>query len=240
MQILVRYGLIPQVVRCPIQADLDLQRGDAVLLRTSRGLELGTVLERVATRPPGLDLATTPAAGGTAGGVATLESPPPPAHGDSALRELATPVATVNHAGDRAQAAGGADAGDLHGETAEAASAAPAATGCQFERIATADDVARAKDLRLAAEGDFAKWQQRFGDWRLELELLDLEWTFDRSRLIVYVLGGRGAETTRLSLLAAAAGAGPIEVAPVSTEGLLAPEKSSGGGCSSGGCGCRK
>ena len=208
MHILVRYGLIPQVVRCPVEADLDLQRGDKVLLRTSRGLELATILESVATKTPelatGVTTAATPAASvassqptdGMAGGVATEESP--------------------------------------------LDSAAPAAPGCQFERVATAADVAHAVELRTAAEKDFAKWQQRFGDWKLQLELLDLEWTHDRGRLIVYVLGGRGAETTRLSLLAAAVGAGPIEVAPVSVDGLVAPKESSGGGCSSGGCGCRK
>ena len=69
------------------------------------------------------------------------------------------------------------------------------------------------------------------------MELLDLEWTLDRGKLVVYVLGGRGPDTTRLALLAAASGQASIEVQPVSTEGLV-PLERSGGGCGSGGCGC--
>ena len=65
----------------------------------------------------------------------------------------------------------------------------------------------------------------------------DLEWTLDRQKLVLYVLGGRGPDTTRLALQAAAAGLSVIEVQPVSAEGVV-PLPAAGGGCGSGGCGC--
>lgn len=103
---------------------------------------------------------------------------------------------------------------------------------------ASADDLAAARTLREAAQGDFDQWRQRIADWKLELELLDLEWTLDRQKLLLYVLGGRGPETTRLALLAAAAGLSVVEVQPVGAEGLVPVKASSGGGCGSGGGGC--
>ena len=46
------------------------------------------------------------------------------------------------------------------------------------------------------------------------MELIDLEWTLDKSKLILYVLNDRGPEATRLGLQAAAAGLGTVEVQP--------------------------
>ena len=71
---------------------------------------------------------------------------------------------------------------------------------------------------------------------RLDLQLIDLEWTLDRTKLILYVLNERGPDCTKLALQAAAAGLGLVEVQPVDENGLVAVEPS--GGCGSGGCGC--
>ncbi|MSR57339.1 MAG: hypothetical protein EXS05_06675 [Planctomycetaceae bacterium] len=103
-------------------------------------------------------------------------------------------------------------------------------------RVATSDDVAQHGSLRREAEADYAQWQRRINEWGLELELIDLEWTLDRQKLILYVLGGRGPDTTKLALQAAALGQAVIEVQPVSAEGVV-PLSTSGGGCGSGGCG---
>lgn len=105
----------------------------------------------------------------------------------------------------------------------------------QIVRIAVADDLAQRRDQLGECESHFARWQRRIADWRLQLELIDLEWTLDRGKLILYVLNDRGAECTKLALQAAAAGLGIIEVQPVNGGGLVAA--SQGGGCGSGGCG---
>lgn len=104
-------------------------------------------------------------------------------------------------------------------------------------RRATQADEVRHAELRREADESFAEWRGRIEEWRLELELLDLEWTLDRQKLVLYVLGGRGAETTKLALQAAAAGLAVVEVQPVSAEGPVALP-SGGGGCGSGDCGC--
>jgi hypothetical protein len=81
------------------------------------------------------------------------------------------------------------------------------------------------------------RWCARISDWRLNLELVDLEWTLDRQKLILYVLCERGPDSTKLALQAAAAGLGVIEVQPVSSTGLVTiPQSSCGSG--EGGCGC--
>ena len=82
---------------------------------------------------------------------------------------------------------------------------------------------------------EFLDWQQRLADWQLQLQLTDLEWTLDQQQIILYVLNGQDAETTRLALLAAAAGLGIIHVQPVAAEGVV--QATGGGGCGSGGCG---
>ncbi len=43
---LVRYGTTPEVARCLVDAEMELSRGDAVVVRTHRGEQLGTLLER--------------------------------------------------------------------------------------------------------------------------------------------------------------------------------------------------
>ncbi len=89
---------------------------------------------------------------------------------------------------------------------------------------------------RQKANGEFFDWQVRVSDWDLELQLIDLEWTLDGQSLILYVLNGQNAETTRLALLAAAAGLGIVHVQPVEADGIV--HQPSGGGCGSGGGGC--
>ena len=103
-------------------------------------------------------------------------------------------------------------------------------------RVATDDDLAAAAAAQQDCDAAFDAWCGRIGDWELDLQLVDMEWTLDRSRLILYVLNERGPDCTRLALQAAAAGLGIIEVQPIDAEGLVtAPD--TGGGCGSGGCG---
>ncbi|MFN9370472.1 MAG: PSP1 C-terminal domain-containing protein [Planctomycetaceae bacterium] len=182
--LLVRYGVSPDVGRFPCPLDATPGRGERVVLLTHRGEQVGVVLQHLPART----------------------SEPAPAGVE--------PV-DVNSADD----------------------SPPGSTGPTVLRIATADDLRHEDQLRSEAQALFPRWQQLFADWNLQLELLDLEWTFAREKLVIYVLGGRGPDTTRLALLAAAAGQGPIEVQPVTADGLV-PLERSGGGCGSGGCGC--
>ncbi len=104
-------------------------------------------------------------------------------------------------------------------------------------RRATPEDEAVYNQLRRDADDAFSPWQRRIQEWKLELELLDVEWTLDRQKLVLYVLGGRGAETTKLALQAAAAGLAVVEVQPVNADGPVPLAAGGGGGCGSGGCG---
>lgn len=164
---LVRYGAVPEVARFTGDLQAPPQRGQQVIVMTHRGLQLGTVLERI-KQPPG-----------------SSDGP----------------------------------------------------TEFQVERIATTDDLAASRELTLECEDAFAEWCARILQWNLNLELIDLEWTLDRQKLILYVLCERGPDSTKLALQAAAAGLGIVEVQPVSATGLVTPEPS-GGSCGSGGGGC--
>lgn len=103
-------------------------------------------------------------------------------------------------------------------------------------RVASPQDQIDAESLQQQARDEFGTWIKRIAAWGLELELIDLEWTLDRGKLILYVLNDRGPECTKLALQAAAAGLGPIEVQPVTAEGLVTLPQG-GGGCGSCGCG---
>lgn len=168
---LVRYGAVPEVARFAYQGDATLRRSDRVVVDSHRGLQLGTVLERL---KPSTKL--------------------DPSELDSRIDRLASPIDLADH-----------------------------------------------QSLVRDCEDAFAAWCTRIVQWDLKLELIDLEWTLDRQKLILYVLCERGPDSTKLALQAAAAGLGIIEVQPVSAEGpiQIAP---SGGGCGSGGdgggCGC--
>jgi cell fate regulator YaaT (PSP1 superfamily) len=104
-------------------------------------------------------------------------------------------------------------------------------------RAATAEDQRQHEALRQEAQSAFSGWRERIRAWGLDLELIDVEWTLDREKLVLYVLGGRGPDTTKLALQAAAEGLTVIEVQPVSADGVVSLP-SGGGGCGSGGCGC--
>ncbi|MCG6157071.1 hypothetical protein [Rubinisphaera margarita] len=106
----------------------------------------------------------------------------------------------------------------------------------RFVRRLSDDDQKRLTELREQADRDFPRWQQRIAQWKVAVELLDLEWTLDGERVMLYVLNERGPECTKLALMAAAAGLGIIEVVPVSPDGQRQPTSSGSGGCGSGGC----
>jgi cell fate regulator YaaT (PSP1 superfamily) len=105
----------------------------------------------------------------------------------------------------------------------------------QILRAQSDEDRRATQLLRSDCETQYDQWQARIRDWKLQLELIDLEWTLDHSKLILYVLNDRGPECTRLALQAAAAGLGVVEVQSVGADGLVPTE--SGHGCGSGGCG---
>jgi cell fate regulator YaaT (PSP1 superfamily) len=119
--------------------------------------------------------------------------------------------------------------GDQHASTDE--------TTQRVLRRASPEDEARHAELGHEARESFNEWQNRIADWKLDLDLIDLEWTLDRQKLVLYVLGGRGPDTTKLALQAAAAGLAVVEVQPVDANGPV-PVPAAGGGCGSGGCGC--
>jgi cell fate regulator YaaT (PSP1 superfamily) len=102
-------------------------------------------------------------------------------------------------------------------------------------RPATDDDEQTSATLKGECEREFDAWRGRIAKWDLQLELIDLEWTLDKSKLILYVLNDRGPECTKLALQAAAAGLGTVEVQPVGPDGPVV--ESQGGGCGSGHCG---
>lgn len=104
-------------------------------------------------------------------------------------------------------------------------------------RKATEEDLQTARTLSRECEAAFPEWCTRISQWQLNLELIDLEWTLDRGKLVLYVLCERGPDSTKLAIQAAAAGFGVIEVQPVSSTGRVTlPSSSCGSG--GGGCGC--
>ncbi|MCH2212988.1 MAG: hypothetical protein MK110_16920 [Fuerstiella sp.] len=103
-----------------------------------------------------------------------------------------------------------------------------------IERTATSDDHNLYLKRRQQAAGSFQVWHRRIQEWNLELELMEIERTLDDEKQILYVLNERGAETTRLALLAAAAGFGIVSVQPVDADG---PVDGMAGGCGTA-CGC--
>ena len=113
--------------------------------------------------------------------------------------------------------------------------AAPPEPSGEILRRATDSDREQVTQIRAEASAEFAGWEQRIAEWELDLQLVDLEWTLDRARLILYVLNERGPECAKLALQAAAGGWGIIEVQPVAAEGLV-PRETGQGGCGS--CGC--
>ena len=112
-----------------------------------------------------------------------------------------------------------------------------AETDFKLLRTATHRDLETARDRIRECEHEFPQWCARISQWKLNLELIDMEWTLDRQKLILYVLCDRGPDSTKLALQAAAGGFGVVEVQPVSAAGLVTiPQSSCGSG--GGGCGC--
>ena len=170
MHCLVRYGAIPEVARCRISDGVAAERGEAVVIESHRGLQVGSVVQQLQ------------------------------ADGDGPK-------------------VGGADS---------------ASDSFMLLRPASTEDLARQRELLAEASSEFSAWTERIDEWNVDVQLIDLEWTLDRSKLILYVLNDRGPECTKLAIQAAAAGLGVVEVQPVSSEGLVS--QPTGGGCGS--CGC--
>ena len=166
---LVRYGAVPEVARFSHEGPDVPSRGTSVVVETDRGIQLGTVLERL---KPGFD---------------------------------------------------------PHKDTE---------TEFKLVRAATDSDLVSARRLLRDCEEAFPQWCARISQWGLNLELVDLEWTLDQQKLILYVLCDRGPDSTKLALQAAATGLGIIEVQPVSATGLVTIPQSSCGSGGGGGCGC--
>ena len=106
---------------------------------------------------------------------------------------------------------------------------APAESDFRLLRRASAEDERIARQIREECRQEFETWQQRIAGWNLELELVDLERTLDREKLILYVLNDRGSDCTKLALFAAAGGFGIVEVQPVNSDGQVS--QPGGGGC---------
>lgn len=109
---------------------------------------------------------------------------------------------------------------------------APPPATSELLRKATPADLQTAERLRRQAQTAFPRWEQRIREWGLDLQLIDLEWLLDESKVVLYVLNERGPECTKLALQAAAAGLGIIDVQPVSADGLVT-QPNGGGGCGS-------
>ena len=169
-QVLVLYGAIGEVSRIRVATGERLQRNARVVIRSPRGLEVGTLLE--------------------------------PIEGDNGTNDDST-------------------------GTEEPA----------ILRAASAQDEQDLLDRQTENRREFDEWQARIDDWKLDLQLIDLEWTLDGSKLVLYVLNDRGPACTTLALKAAAAGLGLIDVQPVDHEGQVRVQPT-GGGCGSGGGGC--
>lgn len=97
-------------------------------------------------------------------------------------------------------------------------------------RAATDTDQQQFQKLQQTTRDEFENWSKRIIEWKLELELIDLETLFDRQKTILYVLNDRGSDCTKLALFAAAAGLGTVEVQPVGIDGPLQMPAPTGGG----------
>ena len=112
----------------------------------------------------------------------------------------------------------------------------PAAEHGQILRRMTDQDRAQQSQCTARADADYQAWLDRIRDWKLNLELIDLEWPLEGEQPILYVLTSRGPDATKLTLQAAAAGLPAIHVQPVGPQGAILPEPEKSSGCGS--CGC--
>jgi cell fate regulator YaaT (PSP1 superfamily) len=166
-QLLVRYGAIPVVARCVVDVAGDVsapqtfQRGQKLVIKTSRGTELADVLQTLSAAEARDDVSIS------------------------------------------------------------------------LVRRAVQADLEAAEKTRIRASMEFPEWKQRIAQWGLQLELIDLEWTLDEQKTVLYVLNSRGPDTTKLAIQAAASGMGLIEVQPVDANGMVEAPPGGGGGCGS-------
>lgn len=165
--VLARYGAIPEVARFRIVPVETLQRETPIILRTHRGVELGTLLQDVDERYERI-----------------------PAEDN---------------------------------ET----------TSCIL-RKATQEEIDQHAQSRTDCDAQFEAWSGRIVQWKLHLQLVDLEWLIEPKKLVLYVLNERGPDCTKLALQAAASGLGIIEVQPIDAQGMIRLDNT--GGCGSGGC----
>jgi cell fate regulator YaaT (PSP1 superfamily) len=103
-------------------------------------------------------------------------------------------------------------------------------------REASADDLQQHALSRSDCEAQFEAWTNRIAQWKLNLQLVDLEWLIEPRKLVLYVLNERGPDCTKLALQAASQGLGIIEVQPIDAQGIIRLENT--GGCGTGQCGC--
>lgn len=227
---LVRFGLVPEVARfaLPFRA----ARGDEVVIQTHRGRELGVVLDLLGEPEP-------------RGRNRLLEAEPfpepstawsldfPSRNEAEAATEPDAPPSRSTNIASQATSAHATEAVDEAAEAEVDHDSEPFVT----LRPATPGDRARAHRLRDAAQSQYLDWVDRVLRWGLDMELIDLEWTLDEKRLILYVLSGRDAAATKVSLFAAAEGLPNVLVQPVDANGPVPmPPEGGGGGCGS--CGC--
>lgn len=108
-------------------------------------------------------------------------------------------------------------------------------TAFRLIRLATSNDERLSEQLWVSANDEFTQWCERIRAWQLDLELIDLEWTLDREKLILYVVNDRGPECTKLAIQASIAGLRPVHVQPVDDQGVVRVQQC---GCGTSGNGC--
>jgi len=199
--VLVRYGVVGETARFQSAEDASFERGCRVVVRTHRGLELGTVLGQISAERSSAEHNTIE------GNIAEGNR----GDNDSPSDTSEPKTQSSNNLSENTSAVVGR---------------------------ASRDDEDNFLRLSVECEEQFDQWCSRIVEWKLDLELLDLERTLDGGKLVLYVLNNRGPDCTKLALQAAAAGLGIIEVQPVDADGLVQVEQS-GGGCATGGCGCK-
>lgn len=206
---LVRYGVIGEVARFKLTDPSSFSRGDQVFVQTNRGIQVGTLLQLL----------------------------PHPTQGDSPELEILRRMDEE-------------DQKSVCGLREEAKSSFALwetrirEWGLELELVDlewTLDELyvvrsnANFSIVRSEANSSVVYSDANFssGDQFPEQE------TIKKSKLILYVLSGRGPEATKLALYAAAYGWGSVEVQPITAEGLVVQEpQHSGCGCSTGGGGC--
>ena len=69
-------------------------------------------------------------------------------------------------------------------------------TAFRVIRIAEERDLLAAREILERSGREFSEWAGRIAEWKIDLQLIDMEWTLDGEKLILYVLNERGPECT--------------------------------------------